>query len=119
MVSLFVLFWQYSAKIKYDLIPRQPYAYGLDLAFSRAQEQGHSKIIIVEFGVASGAGLYNLASIAEKLSEWYSIDYQIYGFDTGQGMPPPLDYRDHPEKYRTGDFPPLQLDKSKLPQKLK
>uniref|UniRef100_UPI00404793A2 hypothetical protein n=1 Tax=Algoriphagus sp. TaxID=1872435 RepID=UPI00404793A2 len=26
-------------------------------------------------------------------------------------MPPPVDYRDHPEKYFTGDFPPIDNQK--------
>ena len=34
-------------------------------------------------------------------------------------MPPPVDYRDHPEKYRAGDFPPLNLTEDKLPEKTK
>jgi len=77
------------------------------------------KLIIVEFGVASGAGLFNLARVASRLSEHYSVDYQVIGFDTGKGMPPPKDYRDHPEKYRLGDFPPLNLSEDKLPEKTK
>src|SRR5262249_19613204 len=31
--------------------------------------------------------------------------FHIVGFDSGAGMPPPRDYRDHPERYFTGDFP--------------
>ena len=34
-------------------------------------------------------------------------------------MPEPIDYRDHPEKYRKGDFPPLLLKESYLPKKCK
>ncbi|MGH7907922.1 MAG: hypothetical protein ACREP6_14960 [Candidatus Binataceae bacterium] len=29
----------------------------------------------------------------------------VYGFDTGAGMPLPTDYRDHPELFQAGDFP--------------
>ena len=32
------------------------------------------------------------------------MEYQIFGFDTGLGMPDPIDYRDHPELYKAGDF---------------
>jgi len=31
-------------------------------------------------------------------------------------MPPPVDYRDHPEKYYTGDFPPGKLLEQELPE---
>jgi len=29
----------------------------------------------------------------------------VFGFDSGTGMPPPRDARDHPEYYLAGDFP--------------
>ena len=39
LVSIFVLlFGSFRQKIKYDLVPRQPYAFSLDLAFSEAQK---------------------------------------------------------------------------------
>jgi hypothetical protein len=106
-------------KIKYDVIPRQPYAFGLNEVFRKAHIQKIKKILIIEFGVASGAGLFNLAYLANKLAKIYNLDYEVIGFDTGKGMPPPKDYRDHPEKYLTGDFPPLLLSKIKLPKKTK
>ena len=28
----------------------------------------------------------------------------MHGFDSGTGMPPPVDYRDHPNLYAMGDF---------------
>ena len=61
--------------------------------------------------------MYNLAYIADKLSSIYAVDYQIIGFDSGEGMPKPIDYRDHPEKFRTGDYPPLNLDINNLQKK--
>lgn len=116
-VSIFIfIFGSFIKKINYDLIPRQPYAFGLNEAFKIAKLENKKKILILEFGVASGAGLYNLAYISKKLSKAYKINYEIIGFDTGKGMPPPVDYRDHPEKYCTGDFPPLNLNYKKLPQ---
>ena len=117
IVSLFVFFFGgMIKKIEYDLIPRQPYAFGLNDAFKNAKAENCNEIVIVEFGVASGAGIYNLASIAEKLYEIYNIQYTIYGFDSGQGMPKPIDYRDHPEKYFTGDYPPENLEGATLPK---
>jgi len=118
LASIYVsLFGTLTKKIEYDLLPRQPYAFGLNEAFKRAQRLQINKITIIEFGVAQGAGLFNLAEIASKLSKEYKIDYNVIGFDTGAGMPEPKDYRDHPEKYRTGDFPPEKLSQAKLPNK--
>ena len=117
IVSIFILiFGNFTKKIDYDLIPRQPYAFGLNEAFKGALKVGAKEIIIIEFGVAAGAGLFNLAYIASKLSKIYGVDYQIVGFDTGKGMPDAIDYRDHPEKYRKGDFPSLKLQEAELPK---
>ena len=88
LVSIFVLlFGSFRQKIRYDLVPRQPYAFSLDLAFSEAQKLNITHLSFFEFGVASGAGIFNLYSIASKLSSIYSNDYTIYGFDTGEGKP--------------------------------
>jgi hypothetical protein len=93
------------------MIPfRQPYAFGLGEAFRLASKQskdlGIERIVIVEFGVASGAGYLNLCEISKKLSLHYKLPVLVVGFDSGEGMPLPVDYRDHPEKYLDGDFPP-------------
>jgi len=128
LVSLFVLlFGNIVKKIKYDLVPRAPYSFGLDLAFKETQRLKNNyklnikRIIIIEFGVASGAGLMNLAKTSKKLSKYYNIDTQVVGFDTGKGLPKPMDYRDHPEKYLDGDCVPIDLVKlkSNLPDKTK
>ncbi len=122
LISLFYLFFgNFEKKIDYDLVPRQPYAFGLKEAFRRVslQKLNVKKILILEFGVASGTGLFNLQSIADRLSKIYNLDYEVIGFDTGKGMPKALDYRDHPEKYKVGDFPPLKLSEKNLPKKTK
>ncbi len=59
----------------------------------------------IEFGVANGAGLMNMAEIAGRVTKATGVDIKLVGFDSGSGMPPPLDYRDHPDIYRQGDFP--------------
>ena len=70
LASLFVLFFgDIVKKIDYDLVPRQPYAFGLNEAFKRAQAQSVGKILIVEFGVAAGAGLFNLSKIAGQFKQ--------------------------------------------------
>jgi ketosteroid isomerase-like protein len=70
-----------------------------------AKTAGLSKVTMVEFGVAEGTGLMNLCTIAKKVSVISDIDFEIVGFDTGVGMPPARDYRDHPDLYQKGDFP--------------
>jgi hypothetical protein len=106
LISLFVAaFGSYRSKISFDLITRQQYAYGVLRAADLAKAAGLSKVTMVEFGVAEGTGLINLCTIAKKVSAATGIDFEIVGFDTGAGMPPARDYRDHPDLYQKGDFP--------------
>ncbi|MET3908985.1 hypothetical protein ABID59_003331 [Bradyrhizobium sp. S3.3.6] len=113
IASVFVMaFGSTRQKIEYDCIPRNPYAYCILAAADHAKSYGIKRIAIMEFGVAAGGGLLNMCWIAERVTRETGIEIDVIGFDSGEGMPPPNDYRDHPEKYFTGDFPPI--DKGKL-----
>lgn len=106
LLSLFVgLFGSFRTKIEFDMIPRQPYAFALQKCADAALRYGLPGITVVEFGVAAGGGLLNLCYIAQKISQKTGVRFRIVGFDSGQGMPAPKDYRDHPDLYRKGDFP--------------
>lgn len=94
----------YSRKIDFDLIVRQQHAYGLLKAARTAIAERLNTVTVLEFGVASGAGIMNLAHVAERITRETGIRFEIYGFDTGEGMPMPRDHRDHPEYYQAGDF---------------
>jgi hypothetical protein len=111
LASIFVAaFGSIVKKIDYDLVPRQPYAFGLQQAFELAAREkvklGLKRLVLIEFGVASGAGLLNMCRIGKKLARHYGLECRVIGFDAGNGMPTPVDYRDHPEKYLDGDFIP-------------
>ena len=115
LVSVFIaLFGNIVQKIAYDLVPRQPYAFGLQQAFEFAQREREAlaikRLVFIEFGVASGAGLLNICQIGERLSRHYGLPFRVLGFDTGGGLPEPVDYRDHPEKYLDGDYVPHDID---------
>ncbi|MGH8011444.1 MAG: hypothetical protein ACREQ4_02945 [Candidatus Binataceae bacterium] len=47
----------------------------------------------------------HLCKIAERIKATTRVTVQIAGFDSGQGMPPPTDYRGHPEQFAPSDFP--------------
>lgn len=105
-ISIFIfLFGSFRKKVAYDLILRPQHAYSILEAANQAKERGLKKISVLEFGVANGAGLMNIIKIAKKVTKATGINIEIFGFDTGKGMPAPLDFRDHPEYYTTGDFP--------------
>jgi hypothetical protein len=99
------LFGSFRSKIYFDLVMRQHHAFGLLHAADQAKSVGLEAVSVIEFGVANGAGLVNICRIAERVTRATGIRFQVFGCDTGTGMPPPRDYRDHPEHYSSGDFP--------------
>lgn len=116
LLSLFVaLLGSTRLKISFDLLLRQQHAYGLLFAADEAKKRNLRSVTVVELGVGSGTGLMNLCELATKVTQSTGIEFKIFGFDTGAGMPPPQDYRDHPEFYKEGWFP---MDQEKLPKKL-
>jgi hypothetical protein len=105
------LFGSFRLKVIFDQIVKQSYAYGMMRAADFAKEQGISKVIAVEFGVAAGRGLMNLADLGKCVHAETGVEFEIFGLDGGGGMPPPRDYRDHPDLYQTGDFPMFDMEK--------
>ena len=106
LASLFVgMFGKYRNKVYFDLAFRQYTAFCLLDAADRAIELGLKRISVVEFGVASGAGLLNICENSSAITKETGVEFDIFGFDTGSGLPPPRSYRDHPELYSSGDFP--------------
>jgi hypothetical protein len=63
------------------------------------------RISLVEFGVAGGNGLVALEKIAGHLEERLEVGVSVYGFDTGTGLPRPVDVRDCPNLFLEGGFP--------------
>lgn len=105
VASLFVLaFGSFRAKVNWDLVVRPHYAFAILKAADLALQQGIRHVSLVEFGVASGGGLMNMATLAEQVTASTGVEFTIHGFDTGTGMPPARDYRDHPDLYQQGDF---------------
>jgi hypothetical protein len=111
LASVFVgMFGSYRSKVAFDLIVRPQYAFPILRAADQAREYGIAKLTIIEFGVASGAGLLNMCRIAERTSRTTGVEFRVVGFDTGAGMPAPADYRDHPEQWQEGDYP-MEVEK--------
>ncbi len=54
------------------------------------------KIAALEFGVAGGNGLVAMERAAAAATHVSGTEVEIFGFDTGSGMPPPADHRDAP-----------------------
>jgi hypothetical protein len=98
-------------RTKYDIWERPNYAYGMLFAARLARQLGHAATSVLEFGVAGGTGLVAMDRIAAELGPEMGVEMRVYGFDSGQGMPAPLDYRDLPYAWQQGFFP---MDEARL-----
>lgn len=94
---------------------RDSYLWGAIQACFLAKNLGHGRVSFLEFGVAGGRGILALEKTAELLEKEFDISIEIYGFDTGKGLPKPEDYRDLPNLWSQGQFP---MDKDKLLSRL-
>jgi hypothetical protein len=93
------------SKEAFDLLVRQQHAFGLLTAADQARARGIRRLSVVELGVGAGTGFLNLCELAARVTKETGVEFRLTGFDTGEGMPPPSDYRDHPELYKEGWFP--------------
>jgi hypothetical protein len=120
LAAFVALFGSHRAKVYFDLAFRQYTAFCLLDAADRAASLGVKRISVLEFGVASGAGLLNICENAAAATRATGVEFDVYGFDTGTGLPPPRSYRDHPELYKQGDFPmDFEALRSRLPSNAK
>jgi hypothetical protein len=95
---------------------RPNYLWGVLQGVALGKVLGKESVSIIEFGVAEGAGLLALERIAARVEESLKIGIEVYGFDTGTGLPEPQDYRDCPNIWLgEGQFP---MDKRNLEERL-
>jgi hypothetical protein len=83
---------------------RPQYAWGSMFSAALAKALGHDRVALLELGVAGGTGLVALQTIAAEVSKLLSIQLDVYGFDTGAGLPQITDPRDMPQLWQSGDF---------------
>lgn len=106
----------YNFRIMAGAVDQPEYGYCVYEAALLAKRLGYKKISVLEFGVAGGQGLLNLEKHAEKIKQQLNVDIAVYGFDTGEGLPGPEDYRDLPYHWKKGFY---KMDHEKLKTKLK
>jgi hypothetical protein len=94
----------YPLKLNYNTIERPWYGHPLLHAAKLARKLGYKQISAIEFGVAGGNGLLALERHAAHVTKETGVNISIFGFDTGRGMPQPLDYRDMPYLWQAGYF---------------
>jgi hypothetical protein len=80
--------------------------YVLSLAYGvmQAIHCGYDEITAIEFGVGRGGGLLDLCKAAQFFTDELGLKISVLGFDNATGLPPPVDYRDHPEIWQRGQY---------------
>lgn len=94
-------FWETMAAST-SLYPQ--YQWGTLCAAALAAELGIDRISVIEFGVAGGNGLVELERQAEHAEQVSGVRIDVYGFDTGTGLPKPVDLRDLPQMWSEGFY---------------
>ena len=84
---------------------RPPYLWGSLHGAYLARALGIGAVSLIEFGVAGGNGLVDLDQIGQALEVCLGVRVAVYGFDTGRGLPAPVDVRDCPNLFSGGDYP--------------
>jgi hypothetical protein len=102
-------------KERYKSLRYPHYAEGLMESANLAKGRGYDRISCIEFGVAGGFGLTTLELYAREVSRLTGINIDVFGFDSGAGMFPPVDYRDCPQIWIAGDY---KMDFDGLQKKL-
>lgn len=84
-------------------------------AAKSAKSLGVNRISIIEFGVAGGNGLIQFEDISTKVEKYTGVSIDVFGFDTGAGLPEVNDYRDLPYVWQGGHYRmDIQLLKTRL-----
>jgi hypothetical protein len=106
----------YEFRLNKGAVKRPHYGYCVLNAAKLAAKIGYEEISVIEFGVAGGNGLVNLEYHAEQVEKLTGVKINIYGFDTGEGLPVPVDFRDLPYHWQAGFF---KMNKEVLLKRLK
>ena len=80
-----------------------------------AKKLGINKVSVIELGVAGGAGIISLEKYKKKIQKVLDINIDIYGFDTGSGLPKIETDEDLPFLWRSGLY---KIDKGALEKKI-
>lgn len=99
----------------WNVLPYSYYAYGVFHGCRVAKALGVEAVSAIEFGVAGGNGLVALEAHARKVELLTGVKVDVYGFDTGEGLTPPRDYRDMPYRFRQGNY---KMDVTKLKSRI-
>lgn len=81
-----------------------------------AKKLGYNEITVLELGVAGGNGILSLEKYSKNIEKKLNLKINIFGFDTGDGLPDSNIREDVPFIWKKGQF---KINKEKLEKKIK
>jgi hypothetical protein len=114
-IRAFSLF-SYSDRLSVCAIDRPHYGHCLYEAAKLAARLNYPMLSAIEFGCGGGNGLLNAEMHISELEKLFPVKFELYGFDSNQGLPVARDYRDFPYYFQSGYY---RMDTQRLSQKLK
>ncbi len=100
----------YEDRLTICAVDRPHYGHCLFQAAKLAARLKYPKISAIEFGCGGGNGLLNAEMHIMELEKLFPVKFELYGFDSGKGLPAAKDYRDFPHYFNSGQFQ-MQIDK--------
>lgn len=115
IIRRFSLF-SYRDRLAVCAVHRPHYAHCIFEAAQLAARLKYPRISVIEFGCGGGRGLLHAERHIAEISKIFPVEIELYGFDTGTGLPPAKDYRDFAHYFRPGLY---HMDETALRAKLK
>lgn len=94
----------FRTAVRYGAVARPEYAHSLLHAADLARALGENRVRVAEFGVASGRGLLTALRHARIVEQLTGVSFEVFGFDTGEGIPDSNDHRDIRHYFGAGDY---------------
>lgn len=104
-----------QSRVHYGIFPYPNYAYGVYWSSILASRLGLPAITVIEMGVAGGRGLIALEKSSAEIEGITGVKIDVVGFDSGEGMPAPVDFRDVPQVWGEGFY---KMEPEKLRSRL-
>ncbi len=115
VIRRFSLF-SYQDRLAVCAVERPHYGHCIFQAAKLASRLNYRKMSVIEFGCGGGNGLLNAEMHIAEIMKIFPVEIELYGFDTGVGLPPAKDYRDYPHYFEPGQY---YMNPAGLEQKLK
>jgi hypothetical protein len=106
----------YEDRLRICAIDRPNYGHCLLEAAKLAARLDCPKISAIEFGCGGGNGLLSAEMHISELEKLFPVKFELYGFDSGGGLPSAKDYRDFPYYFNSGQF---KMDVAQLNREIK